>query len=626
MATPQGSLTVTRVLGSPTLPAARPGEEAAGGTGGGPPGRAAGADTFARRAMWLVALRPVLLTVVIGTALLIDLPESISLLSREFGGFLLAVTYVLTGAYLLSRGLIHRFPWFVEAQLLVDVAMISMIVLLTGGLESHFVPLYMLPILGGGVTRLTRGGLAIACVSALVFGMLVASQFGLVVPQPQEWGLTVPSVLLPSPRFAFYSVALTAAGFLAAGRLTGFLAESLHSADIRLERASNSLADLQAYNQHVIDSMTGGLAATDVHGRVLMVNRAAEAITGEIATQVLGRSVAEVLQLPGELRRSLAEIVGPGRNQRTEYRYLRRSGQSIDVGLSVGPLVGKKGQLGYLFTFQDLTDYKRQEREEQKQKRLAAIGEMAAGIAHEIRNPLASMSGSMQLLRQELKLTTEQAQLFDIVARESDRLNDTIRDFLAYARPSQPRVARVDVRLVLKEAAQLIRNNPECRSSHRVDLQVPETEVTCEADEAQIRQILWNLATNGIRAMPKGGMLTLSTRASGPADAPAGIVISVRDDGVGMAPEALDRIFQPFHGGFAKGSGLGLAIVHRIVSDRGGEIRVSSQVGKGTTVDVHWPTQAQPQVSARTTVRGEMALAGGSISSRPDRPGHGLTS
>src|SRR5262249_15114885 len=146
---------------------------------------------------------------------------------------------------------------------IVDVVMVSTIVLLTGGLESHFVPLYMLPILAGGVTRLTRG-LAIASVSAGVFAILVASQFGLVVPHPSEWGLSVPTVALPSPRFAFYYVGLTGAGFLAVGRLTGFLAESLHRADIRLERASNTLADLQAYNQHVIDSMIGGLAATDV--------------------------------------------------------------------------------------------------------------------------------------------------------------------------------------------------------------------------------------------------------------------------------------------------------------------------------------------------------------------------
>src|SRR5690242_11649949 len=250
MATPQGSLTVNRVLVGTSLATARP-DEGAANSDDARSANSPGAATFARRVLWIIGLRPILLSVVIVTALLIDLPESISSLSPQFGGFLLAVSYLLTGAYAASRGLIHRYPWFVEAQLTVDVVIVSVIVLLTGGFESHFVPLYMLPILGGGVTRLSRGGMTIASVSGLVFLLLVASQFGLVVPQPQEWGLSVPTVVLPTPRFAFYSVALTAAGFLVVGRLTGFLAESLHRADMRLERASTTLADLQVYNQHV---------------------------------------------------------------------------------------------------------------------------------------------------------------------------------------------------------------------------------------------------------------------------------------------------------------------------------------------------------------------------------------
>ena len=218
MATPQGSLTVNRVLVGTPLASARPDEGAAGSDDARAREYAGARRRSRRRVLWIIGLRPILLSVVIVTALLIDLPESISLLSPQFGGFLLAVTYLLTGGYAATRGLIHRYPWIVEAQLVVNVVMVSVIVLLTGGFESHFVPLYMLPILGGGVTRLSRGGMTIASVSGLVFAMLVASQFGLVVPQPQEWGLTVPTVVLPTPRFAFYSVALTAAGFLVVGR------------------------------------------------------------------------------------------------------------------------------------------------------------------------------------------------------------------------------------------------------------------------------------------------------------------------------------------------------------------------------------------------------------------------
>jgi two-component system sensor histidine kinase PilS (NtrC family) len=353
----------------------------------------------------------------------------------------------------------------------------------------------------------------------------------------------------------------------------------------------------------VIDSLTGGLAATDVHGRVLMFNRAAETITGETAAAVLGRPIAEVLQMPASMRKSLRDVVEPGRPHRSEFTYIRRSGEQMDLGLSIGPLIGGAGQVGYLFTFQDLTEYKRREREEQRQKRLAAVGEMAAGIAHEIRNPLASMAGSMQVLRQELDLNSEQTQLFDIVLRESDRLNDTIRNFLAYARPQASRIRTVDLKQVLAEAAQLIRNNPECQSRHQVDVTLPDHQVACDADEAQIRQIVWNLATNGIRAMPDGGALTLAATAGA-----SSVVIRVTDTGVGMSVDALDRIFQPFHGGFAKGAGLGLSIVHRIVTDHGGEIRVSSEVGKGTAVEIHLPVRAPSADAAAPAARAEQTM------------------
>ncbi len=223
------------------------------------------------------------------------------------------------------------------------------------------------------------------------------------------------------------------------------------------------------------------------------------------------------------------------------------------------------------------------------QQRLAAVGDMAAGIAHEIRNPLASMSGSIQILRHELPLSAEQAQLMDIVLRESERLNTTIRSFLAYARPQHFQIARFDVRRALNDAALLLRNSVEVCGEHEVEVDVPPQELWYEADEGQIKQIVWNLATNGLRAMPQGGRLRLCGALDPSSD---GVVLTVRDEGVGIPAEELDSLFQPFHGRFAKGSGLGLAIVHRIVSDYNGEIQVSSQAGQGTTVSVRLPARA----------------------------------
>ena len=177
----------------------------------------------------------------------------------------------------------------------------------------------------------------------------------------------------------------------------------------------------------------------------------------------------------------------------------------------------------------------------------------------------------------------------DIVLRESDRLNTTIRSFLAYARPQRFEVQRFDLRRALSDTALLLRNSSELGDGHVVTLDVPDTDLWYEADEGQIKQIVWNLATNGLRAMPDGGQLRLIGAFEPSSE---GVVLTVQDEGIGIPPEELDALFQPFRGTFAKGSGLGLAIVHRIVTDYNGEIQIRSQPGAGTAVSVRLPARA----------------------------------
>ena len=276
--------------------------------------------------------------------------------------------------------------------------------------------------------------------------------------------------------------------------------------------------------------------------------------------------------------------------RRVDFKFPTGDGRGgIDIGLSGSLLQAPGSPAGFLITFQDVTEIKKLERDARMQQRLAAVGEMAAGIAHEIRNPLASMSGSIQILRHELPLSSEQEQLMDIVLRESERLNSTIRSFLAYARPQRFAISRFDVRRALNDTALLLRNSAEVRDNHTIDVEVPSEPLWYEADEGQIKQIVWNLATNGVRAMARGGRLLLSATCEPTSD---GVVIAVKDEGIGIPAEELDGLFQPFHGSFAKGSGLGLAIVHRIVTDYHGEIQVNSRQGAGTTVSVRLPAGA----------------------------------
>jgi two-component system sensor histidine kinase PilS (NtrC family) len=547
------------------------------------------ATDLRRRVAWLIAVRAFIGTILLGSAILIQIRNP-GLFPGDSFFFLIALIYALTCAYAMTLPLVDRHRWLVDLQLAGDALIVSAFIYFTGGITSYFTTLYVLPVVAASTVQFRRGGLLVATLSTLLYVGLVLAQYLTAAGLLDLW-LAPTFGPLPSRSVAQYTVALNVFGFMAVALLAGSLANSLRSAGARLEQASSEIAGLQALNQHVIDSLPSGLATADPSQRILTFNRAAETITGLRFQSVVGRPIGDVLQLaPGVmtgLDESLREGQGPRRH---EFRFRRDDGRGeLEIGLTATHLQTPGGRAGFLFTFQDVTSIKKLERDHAIQQRLAAVGEMAAGIAHEIRNPLASMSGSIQILRQELSLNSEQEQLMDIVLRESERLNTTIRSFLAYARPQRFHITRHDVRRALNDTALLLRNSAEVHDGHVIDVDLPTAELWYEADEGQIKQIVWNLATNGLRAMPRGGRLQLSAAVESSSE---GVVLMVRDEGIGIPADELEGLFQPFHGTFAKGSGLGLAIVHRIVSDYNGEIQVSSQPGNGTTVSVRLPARA----------------------------------
>ena len=547
-------------------------------------------DTDLRRKLaWLIGIRAVISTILLGTATFAQITAPGSFPVDPFF-FLIGLTYALTIGYALTLRFAERHRWLIDVQLAGDALIVSAFIYFTGGITSYFSSLYVLPIVAGSTVQFRRGGLLVATLSAVLYVGLVLAQYLAAAGLLHDPWLVADFIPLPSRTIGQYIVVLNVFGFFAVAALSGSLAEGVRSAGARLEQASTEIADLQALNQHVIDSLPSGLATTDPRQRILTFNHAAEAITGLPVRAVVGRPITDVLQLPTPVLGTLDNDVSGVAARRADYLYRTADGRGeIDLGLSVTHLQTPGGRAGFLFTFQDVTNLKKLEQHARIQQRLAAVGEMAAGIAHEIRNPLASMSGSIQILRHELPLSAEQEQLMDIVLRESERLNNTIRSFLAYARPQRFAIARFDVRRALNDTALLLRNGSELGDGHTVEVDVPGDELWYEADEGQIKQIVWNLATNGLRAMPHGGRLLLSAALE---PASEGVVISVRDEGIGIPAEELDALFQPFHGSFAKGSGLGLAIVHRIVTDYNGEIQVSSLPGAGTTVSVRLPARA----------------------------------
>ncbi len=471
-------------------------------------------------------------------------------------------------------------------QFVADALVVLAVVWCTGGLFSSYTPMMLLPVLAASVIGGRSLGLRAAAVLGIGFVTVAAAQYGW-VPAPSLLQQPLPRAPLPLPPLAGYTVLANVGGFVAIALLVGHLVESLSRSDADLAKATTSLADLTTLSQRVIDSMAGGLIVTDAHGAVVLFNRTAEAILGVRAEHVLGQAIGDVLPLA-----CMAES-SAGMPVRLECPYSRVDGSVIELGATVAPLLAAGGQrAGQLVTFQDLTLINQKEGERQRHERLAAVGEMAAGIAHEIRNPLASMSGSIQLLRKELDLRDDHARLLDIVMRESQRLNDIIKNFLAYAGPQRVTRARVDVAGVVRDVAALLQQQTD-EGAPPIDVAVEAPERAYhDADEAQLRQVVWNLASNGIKAMPRGGTLHLSVSqpAAGPGASP--LRLAVRDEGVGMQPADVERMFQPFQGGFRQGTGLGLAIVRRIVTDHGGRVSVQSEPGAGTEVTVVLPATA----------------------------------
>ena len=531
----------------------------------------------------LIAVRVVVGTVLLGSAILVQLSRPGSFLIDPFF-FLIGLTYLLSVVYIATLRYVDDNPWLVDLQLTVDAAVVSAFIYVTGGIKSDFASLYLLPILAASTLRYRRGAMQVASVSAVLYLIIVLSQYTTLESFP-TWKLSADSSM-PGPRFAQYVLATNLFGVLAVGSLAGALADRLRSTGTRLATASETIEDLRAFNEHVINSLVSGLVTADADCRILTFNRAASAITGVPVAQAVGRNANGVLGLPSHFVNRLSTL-GRARSQRGDFAVRTEDGRDIELGVTAARLSFPDGRTGYLFTFQDVTDVKRLERESGMRQRLAAVGEMAAGIAHEIRNPLASMSGSLQVLRAELPLDSDQEQLMDIVLRESDRLNDTIRSFLAYARPQRATITRFDLAQLVSDTARLLRNGADVRDHHAVDVDVPPDPVWLEFDENQMRQIVWNLASNGLRAMNTGGRLCLAVEPSNGET----VALRVEDQGCGIERDEIERIFQPFRSSFDKGTGLGLATVHRIVTDARGTIHVSSRVGEGTTMRVVLPAQ-----------------------------------
>ena len=540
-----------------------------------------------RRWLWrLIAGRVVVAALLLGvSALWAGGPGSNAQESHRLGGVLPFVGAVL--ALSAPYALALRFSRLAVsaqagAQFALDALLITWLVLATGDLSSPYSALYIVAISVASIFLGARGSLLMSVGCAVCYtATMLALATGWV---GGARGLT-PSSLAE----AVETTGLNDVAFLVVGLLAARLAERQTRSEVEMREAASALASLRALHERIVESIRSGVITTDLRRRVYTVNRAAEEMTGYSAENLRGQDVSILFgDVALEIEDSLRAAAEGGASPRHEAECLTSEGFLVKLGYSISPLSSESGETtGLVITFQDLTDIRSMEETSRRQERLSAVGRVAAGIAHEIRNPLAAMRGSIQVLRSELQADPAQAELMEIVLRESDRLNRIITDFLTYARPRKFSLVECDLREPLRETFALLRHSPEVLDGHALEEDLPEEPVLAMADAEGVKQVFWNLARNALKAMPGGGRLRAEMRRPR-----AGQVrITFTDTGAGMSPARVERLFEPFSSSTTGGTGLGLSIVYQIIRDHGGTINVRSREGHGTTITIELPAK-----------------------------------
>ncbi len=482
-----------------------------------------------------------------------------------------------------------------------DLLLITLLVYFTGGITSPF-SLFYLVIIAVAATLLRRpGGFAVATLAYVLYAATLMAIYYGKLPLPEAHQQR------EDPTFRLtYNLVVHFVGFYAVAILTSVLAHRVSRAERELEDKSERLADLQLLHRDVIQSITSGLATTDNIGQITSVNRAGEEILGHSEDDLLGRFATELVgeERWGELTaQALATTqAGPARDgedetdavsgaavtDRAETLY-ERGDRQLYLGFTLSPLIDAHGeQRGWNMVFQDLTQWRALEEKVRINDRMAAVGELAAGIAHEIGNPLAAISGSAQMLARRVEGDEQQEKLLGIMVNESQRLDRTIKGFLRFARPRERSASDFDIAQLIGEHFELLQNSPEVAPGHTLQLQLDPVTFTIVADPDQVSQVFWNLARNALKAMPDGGELHV-----GGYGGPTTYRMTFRDTGEGMTESQRSNLFHPFQSFFDSGTGIGMAIVYRIVRDHGGDTHVESTPGQGTTITVELPVTAE---------------------------------
>jgi len=465
------------------------------------------------------------------------------------------------------------YPGFLGFQLLFEVVLEGGIVHYSGGVNSPFILLFVFSIISGSILFGLKGGLLVATWAGVLYELIIWLESKGILLSPAG------AISYPSDKI-FLALYLYICFFFLTAFLSGFLAERLKERAEQLKSASIQLSRAKLETDDILQHMRSGLITLDRNGEIAYFNHTAEEILGRKREEIVGRGFEQVIspQFP-ELGELMRQSLYSGKGESRGELLIRDKGRERPVGINTSILKDNQGGVrGIIAVFQDLTEVKKLEEKMRKADRLAAVGQLSANVAHEIRNPLSSIRGSVEVLQSELKLTGEEGKLMDLIIKESDRLNGILQDFLSFARPGKGRFKTLDLRNLAAEVAALLRRDAGSPKRGKIEAKLGDVPLWVRGDEDQLKQALLNLGLNGLEALEGEGWVRFEV-----AGAKNGEVrLSIRDNGRGIAPADRERIFQPFFSTKKGGTGLGLSIAERIVEEHSGQIKVESQPGKGT--------------------------------------------
>ena len=552
-------------------------------------------------------LRVLFVSILLGVSIFIQAKETKTYFGniQTFHYVIIVSIYLLTFIYIIPLKKGKKLTELAYAQLLMDTFFVTAIVYSTGGIKSIFSFLYILTIINGSIILYRKGGMTIASCSSILYGLLLDLHYYDVI-HPLGGGVSPPYEY--HSIYIFYMILVNIIAFYLVAFLSSYPSEQVRKSRFELEAKKDDIVKLEALNEWIIGSITSGLIALNGQNRIILFNPAASEIFGIEPNGAIGNNLFETFPFLNdylELNGENLQLKNTHMASFLDFPFQRHDVKKVFLRLSLTPLtLPEGGQRGQILIFQDMTEMKQIEEEMKRVEGLALVGELAAGIAHEVRNPMASISGSIQMLKEGLDRDAVNSRLMEIILREINRLNLLVNDFLLFARPRPPDIQEFNLDQLIMDSLELFKNSKKWVSRIQVETDFHGT-LKIKSDPEQIKQVLWNLFVNASEAMPEGGLLRIFTEVvnSRQIFGPNGhsVKITIRDTGEGFSQTALRHIFTPFFTTKEGGTGLGLAIVKRIVTGLKGEVYGESLPEGGAEITILLPFILVPSSMGSTS-------------------------